>query len=437
MKIILTLFFYFILVGCSFDSKSGIWTGTEKISKKNNNQNLEPVFEKEQAILNEKKFEYKNKLRLDKKISYVNWEEQFQNKYNYVGHQEFLNQGNYLKTKKLSKYQINKNILFSNNNIILSDIKGNIIVYSVDLNEITYKYNFYKKKFKRTKKDINLIVVKNQIIAADNLGYVYSINVEENKLNWAKNYLVPFRSNIKHQNGFIFLAHEDNKIIIIEASTGNKIDELYTQPAQAVTSFKSNIALDDSGNILYLNTSGNLYSMRLIKNKIINWVLNFNLDDELIFNSSPIAILRDNIIVTTYNTLGIYKKTGNRLWDLNIKTIITPAVSGNIIVTVTKDNLFTVIDLFDGEILFSKNLISMISDSTNKNFKKIKNIKKIMITNNKALIISDNSYLIEVDINNEFKITSLKKFPSLISDILIIDKSFFAVGEKNKLLKIY
>ena len=52
MKIILTLFFYFILVGCSFDNKSGIWTGTEKISKKNNNQNLEPVFEKEQAILN-------------------------------------------------------------------------------------------------------------------------------------------------------------------------------------------------------------------------------------------------------------------------------------------------------------------------------------------------------------------------------------------------
>ena len=65
-------------------------------------------------------------------------------------------------------------------------------------------------------------------------------------------------------------------------------------------------------------------------------MLNFNLDDELIFNSSPIAVLRDNIIVTTDNTLGIYKKTGNRLWDLNIKTLITPAVSGNIIVTVTK-----------------------------------------------------------------------------------------------------
>ena len=59
-----------------------------------------------------------------------------------------------------------------------------------------------------------------------------------------------------------------------------------------------------------------------------------------------------------------------------------------------------------------------------------------MITNNKALIISDNSYLIEVDINDEFKITSLKNL-SLKSDILIIDKSFFAVGEKNKLLKIY
>jgi hypothetical protein len=111
MKIILTLFFYLVLVGCSFDNKSGIWTGTEKISKKKNNQNLEPVFEKEQAILNEKKFEYKNKLRLDKKISYTNWEEQFQNKYNYVGHQEFLNQGNYLKTKKISKYHLTLRVI--------------------------------------------------------------------------------------------------------------------------------------------------------------------------------------------------------------------------------------------------------------------------------------------------------------------------------------
>ena len=59
MKIILTLFFYLVLVGCSFDNKSGIWTGTEKISKKKNNQNLEPVFEKEQAILNEKNLNIK------------------------------------------------------------------------------------------------------------------------------------------------------------------------------------------------------------------------------------------------------------------------------------------------------------------------------------------------------------------------------------------
>ena len=82
----------------------------QKKYQKKNNQNLEPVLKKNKLFLNEKKFEYKNKLRLDKKISYINWEEQFQNKYNYVGHQEFLNQGNYLKTKKLSKYQINKNI---------------------------------------------------------------------------------------------------------------------------------------------------------------------------------------------------------------------------------------------------------------------------------------------------------------------------------------
>ena len=80
--------------------------------------------------------------------------------------------------------------------MFFSDFKGNIGVYSLDDNQIIFKYNFYKKKFKKLKKEIKLIVKKDIIIAVDNFGYAYSINYKKNKIVWAKNFLIPFRSNL-------------------------------------------------------------------------------------------------------------------------------------------------------------------------------------------------------------------------------------------------
>ena len=42
---------------------------------------------------------------------------------------------------------INKNILVYENNLFFSDYKGNIGVYSLNENQIIFKYNFYKKKY--------------------------------------------------------------------------------------------------------------------------------------------------------------------------------------------------------------------------------------------------------------------------------------------------
>ena len=48
------------------------------------------------------------------------------------------------KSKKLAKHKINKYLLFENNNLILNDRKGNIIIYSIDKNSIISKFNFIK-----------------------------------------------------------------------------------------------------------------------------------------------------------------------------------------------------------------------------------------------------------------------------------------------------
>ena len=72
-----------------------------------------------------------------------------------------------------------------------------LFVFSIDENKIIQKFNFYKKKFKKKEKKLNIIVEKNIIFVSDNFGYLYAYDYKKNKVIWAKNYKVPFRSNLK------------------------------------------------------------------------------------------------------------------------------------------------------------------------------------------------------------------------------------------------
>ena len=56
------------------------------------------------------------------------------------------------KSKKLTKSKINENIFFEKGNLISTDEKGNIIIYSLESKKIINKYNFYKKNLKILKK---------------------------------------------------------------------------------------------------------------------------------------------------------------------------------------------------------------------------------------------------------------------------------------------
>ena len=128
------------------------------------------------------------------------------------------------------------------------------------------------------------------IIVTDNFGYIYSLDYKNNKVNWAKNYLIPFRSNSKIIDNTLFVSDEKNKIILINIKDGKKIDEFYTQPSKTVSSFKSNLALDEKNNLLFLSTNGTLYSLNLINSKEINWIQNFKPETEIIFRANPIVV---------------------------------------------------------------------------------------------------------------------------------------------------
>ncbi len=439
-KIIFLLIYIFLFSNCSFDNKTGIWTGSDKIVKKekNENSNIEFVFKKQKNVINEKELSSKEIINLDNPKLFSEWAQSYQNKYNNLGNILYLNEGNYKKFSKISRVGINENILVHENNLIFSDYKGNIRVFSLDENQLIFDFNFYKNKIKKTKKEIKLIAKNNFIIAADNFGYIYSINYKNNKINWAKNFLVPFRSNLKIIDNVLFLSDEKNKIIMIDINNGNKIDELYTQPSKTVSGFESSLALDEKNNLLFLSTSGTLYSLNLVNNKVINWIQNFKNENQIIFDGKPIIVLKDSIIISTGKSISLLQQNGSRIWDLSIKSNVRPAASGNIIFLVSTDNQLVFINKNSGQIVYSKNINSLIANDFKKSFsKKIKKITHIFLVNNKLLLITNDSHFVELNLKNLISINSIKKNPFKISsNIVFVNKEMVFISENKRIFKV-
>ena len=439
-KIIKLVILIIFLNNCSFDNKTGIWTGSDVVTKNKNNenQNLELIFTKKNSIIKAKELSSKQTLNLENPKSFSSWDERYQNKFNNVGNISFSNVGNYKKYSKISRSTVNNNILISDNNLFFSDFKGNIGVFSLTQNQLIFEFNFYKKKLKNVRKDINLIIVDGTIIAADNFGYIYSIDYKKNKLNWAKNFLVPFRSNLKTLNGVLFLTDEKNKIVLIDVKNGNKIDELYTQPSKTVSKFENNLVIDDKNNLIFLSTSGSLYSLNLSNQKTINWIQNFKPENEIVFSANPVAISNDQVMVSTSNSISLVNINGARVWDKSIKSAISPVISGNTIFTINRDNYLILIDRKTGEIIYSKNIYSLLAKDFKKNFqKKIKKIDHIYIIGNKLLLVSNNSYFIEVDLKDTINISSIKKNPfDISSDVLFVKNEMIFIGNSGRIYKV-
>ncbi len=440
MKNIFVLIFSILtLSNCSFDDKSGIWIGDQIKSNQTKNDDLQPVFKKPSGELKNIILEDIKLLNLDNSKSFKNWSQRYQNKFNNIGNLNFLNTGNYTKFKRISKSKINKNILVSNENLIFSNLKGDIGVFSLTDEKLVFKFNFYKKRLKKNDKIINLVSTNNVIIAADNFGYIYCIDYKKNKLKWAKNYLIPFRSNLKIENNILYLSDEKNNILLINLQNGEKIFDLYTQPSKTVSKFNSTLAFDNNNNLLFLSTTGSLYSLDMLNNRTINWIQNFNLDNEIIFNAKPLSVIDNIIIVSTDDNINALNTSGRKLWELNIKSTVKPIISGDTILTITDENFLVLIRKNTGQIIYSKNIYSMLNDKEKKKYERNSGkIDHVFLFDKKLLVISENSYFIEIKLDNIIALNSINKQSfNIYSDILFVNNIMIFIDDRGKVFKLF
>ena len=269
------------------------------------------------------------------------------------------------KSKKLTKNVAKDKIFFKENNLFLTDIKGNIIVYSTDTNKIVYKFNFYKKRYKKLKKIISIKIENNIIYASDNLGFVYALNYENKKLIWAKNLKVPFRSNLKIFENKLILANQDNKLFFINKYNGNNINVIPTEQVVLKNKFINSLALKGN-NLFFLNNYGTLYSIDANKAKI-NWFLNLSQSIESrsnnLFYSNPIVIYKNKIVVSSDPNLYILNiETGNIEYKNTITSIVKPIILKKDIIFITKNNLLVCLDIVKRKIIYSTDISLMVAE---------------------------------------------------------------------------
>ena len=455
MKRLLLIFVAIVFVSCSFDDKTGIWKDASNtpVDNQTSNQILEneptiryeEIFTKNKTYNEEKEPDNFLNIEISKPLRIANWPEQYAISNNNISN--FFYSGNNIllsKSSKLSKLSsegkyLNKKIIFYKNNLISYDHKGTIFIYSLNLNKKILKYNFYKKKFKNFNKEINFIVNEDTLYAADNLGYLYALNLKNNKIIWAKNYGIPFRSNLKFANNQIFLANQDNVISAIDANTGIKNWQYGTSITFLKSDFENTLALDlINKNIFFLNTSGELYSINYFK-KNINWVLNFKNSylsgDTELFLSQPIVSKNNNLIIATEKAvLSLDTLTGSRNWNLRAEPIFKPIITLNYTYLILKNNLLICLDNTSGNVVWSKNIFRNIKDKKIKN--KFESFIDFKIVNGEINIYSKNGYLLTLNPKNG-NLNSLNKISKkgISSEIFFLNGNMLFVDKNNKLLK--
>lgn len=441
MKLVYILSILLIFNNCSFDQKSGIWKNENKIY--DDKENI--VFKDFKKI--NTSIDFFNEIipinsnynfTIDEPLINKSWNDIFYKKNNNTINFKYDNLNQIVfKTKRLANNQVNDFLLFENKNLIINDIKGNIIIYSINNYSEVKRFNFYKKKYKKLKKSLNLIVDDNIIYISDNIGYIYSYNYKYDKILWAKKFKIPFRSNIKLFSNKLVTSNQNNDLLILDKESGNLIKLIPSEETAFNNQFENNIALSDR-DIFFLNTYGSLYSIN--KNNFkINWFINLNKSLDLnltnLFYGSNIVSYSNKILLSSNENFYILdNKTGSILKKKNFSSNFKPIIINDYIFLITKNNLLIAMELQNGKIIYSYDIAEKVAKFINTKKKNL-NIKSFIFANNKVFVFLKNSYVIEFEINGE--ITEVTKLPSnLKSQPIIIDNYLLYLNKKKKLVSV-
>ena len=421
-KLIILITALFFLNNCSFSENSRIWKDKEK--KINDKQNNKIISIKKNKILTE----FNPELKLDLTKIIIN-NKIIDNKNNY-GSQEFdgmLNKiGNYKFSKLNDEKQLNYKPIFLNDGLIFFDKKGAIIRYD-NKKRLLWKKNYYSKSEKKLKPKLYFVLDQNNLLVADSISKIYSINIITGELNWLKNNTYPFNSEIKKTKKNFFVVDYKNILHCYNIVDGSECWNLKTEDSFTVSNTKYSLIILDNM-VIFSNSIGDITAVE-IKTGLIIWQLPTQsskmIDKTHNFKISKLVSDKNSIYFSNNKNefYSVDVKTGTTNWINEINSNITPVIAANLIFTVSNDGYLYVLQKNEG------NIIRITDLYKNYKIKKRKNIKPVGFAIGKTNLYLTNTdgkmIIVDLNLGNILRIEKISN--NYISKPFIFNKNLFII----------
>lgn len=443
LKNIIFLFCCFFILNCSFDKKTGFWSGSDNEKKR-----LSELRKEERAqlkrikvyssdtIFNEE-ITPANSVELTKPDNVKFWTMSGKNLQNFLGHIYLTGiENNHFKKKigKSKNASLKKTSapIFSDNSILVTDDKG--FIYKTDLNgKINWKKNIYKKMYKRIHKNLVLSIHEDVVYVADNIGFVYAVSFINGELIWLKNHGIPIKSNVKIFDGKMFVINQDNRILCYDIKDGSKIWDVRSLESFIKLQNFLGLAISKNGKLIVLNSAGDLFKANT-KNGRVDWYFSATgatfAHDSDFMNSSEIVLTDDDIIFSaSSSTFSFNQKDGYLNWKSEVSSSILPIINGNNIFLTTDNGYFVNLDKSSGKIIWSTNVFKILKEK-----KQNTHVSGFVLGSNKVYITTYNGFLIVASaITGE--VESFKKIGEKITSMPVIyDSSLYILTQNSSLI---
>ena len=427
MNRLLALFItFFFLNNCSLNENSRIWKNKE--NKLENDKKIIKVFTEDQKIVSE----FNKNLKLDlssiKTNSKIIYNQNNLGSQNYNGDLKKAGSFKFSKLEEVSKLDFKP--IFFKEGIIFFDKKGTIIRYDNN-QKVIWKKNHYSKSEKKLKPKLNFFLDNQNLLVTDNIAKYYSINLNSGELNWSKNNNYPFNSNIKKYKDKMFAVDYKNILRCFKIKDGSECWNVQTEDSFTISNSKYSLIILDNA-VFFSNSIGDITAVDIETGSIL-WQLptqKSNITNQT-YNFKVSKLVSDkNSIFFSNNKNEFYSvdiKTGTINWINEINSNVMPILIGKLIITISNNGHFYVIDKNQGNIL---RITDLFMNYKNKNRQNIYPIG-FVIGEKKIYLTTSDGKLIMAGIEDGKIIKIEKVSGGLVSEPYIFNNNLFLVRNSS------
>jgi outer membrane protein assembly factor BamB len=416
--LILTLFF---LSSCSLKEGPGLWNKKEKIE---NQKKIKKLFSKEKKIITE----FNPELKLD--TSEIIFNNDIADNQNDTGAQNYKGLNEKINTFKFSTIkdtnQLNYKPIFLDEGLIFFDNKGTIIRYDGN-GKVIWKKNIYSKSEKKLNPKLFFALDGENLLVTDNLAKYYSVNINYGELNWSKNNMYPFNSEIKITENMLFAVDYKNTLRAFNVSDGSELWNFQTENSFTISDTINSLIVVNNL-VIFSSSIGDITAVD-IENGLITWQLPTQstniINESYKFRNSKLVSDKKSIIFSNNKDefYSIDIKTGVANWINEVSSSVTPILIGNLIFTVSNEGYLHVIEKNNGNIIRITDLY--------KNYKEKKraDIKPIgfVIGNRNLYLTNSDGQMLVVDLVTGKSIYNIKVANSFVSKPFISNENLFVI----------